>query len=255
LACRPVWYNLILTMAPSQTVTGKRFYKSASVRELSRDSFEICLDERPIETPAGHKLAVPARALAEAIAEEWNRQGDVISPQKLPLTRLANSAIDGVAGNECQVIEDILKYASTDLLCYRASHPESLMTGQAKLWDPILDWIRTEYDADFAVTSGLAPVTQPAAAMDAIKAALMAFSAFELAAVHVMTTLTGSALIALAHARGRLDLSASWKAAHADEDWQISRWGEDFEAKERRMNRYLEFENASRFLHLSQCIE
>ena len=242
-------------MSPSQTVNGKRFYKVATVRELSKDSFEICLDERPIKTPAGHKLALPSRALAEAISEEWGRQGDVIAPQNLPLTRLANSAIDGVVGNESQVVEDILKYASTDLLCYRASHPESLKIEQARLWDPILDWIRTRCHADFAVTSGLSPVTQPAAAMDAIKVVLAPFDAFQLAALHVMTTLTGSALIALAHARDRLDLDAAWRAAHADEDWQTSRWGEDFEAKERRMNRYLEFENASRFFHLSQRIQ
>jgi chaperone required for assembly of F1-ATPase len=242
-------------MAHSQTVIGKRSYKSASVRELLRDSFEICLDERPIKTPAGYKLAVPSMALAEAIAGEWNGQGDEIIPNKLPLTRLANSAIDGVVGNESRVVGDILKYASTDLLCYRASHPESLKIEQARVWDPILDWIRAEYGADFAVTSGLSPVTQPAAAMHAIEAVLAAFNAFQLAALHVMTALTGSALIALAHARGRLDLNAAWKAAHADEDWQMSRWGEDFEAKEHRLNSYFEFENASRFLHLSQSIQ
>ncbi len=214
-------------------------------------SFEIQLDGRPIKTPAGRPLAVPSRALAGAIAGEWNAQGEEIVPATLPLTRLANSAIDGVAGREGEVVQDILNYAASDLLCYRASSPAPLAAEQARLWDPILAWVRAEYNAPFAVGTGLKHIDQPAASLDAIRRVLSPLDAFKLAALHVMTSLTGSALIALAHAKGFLDADAAWAAAHVDENWQISQWGEDFEAGRRHKIRLSEFLNASCFFELA----
>ncbi len=228
----------------------KRFYANAAVAGRDNGSFGIELDGRPIKTPADHALAVPSRGLAEAIAGEWNAQGDEIVPARLPLTRLANSAIDGVSERDGEVVQDIVNYAASDLLCYRAASPAELEAKQARIWDPILAWIHAEYDAPFKVGTGVAHLEQPAESLDVVRRVISALGPFRLAALHVMTTLTGSALIALAHAKRFLDTAAAWEAAHVDESWQASQWGEDFEAAERQKRRFSEFLNASRFFDL-----
>ena len=177
-------------------------------------------------------------------------QGTHIDPSSMPLTRLANSAIDGVTQREAEVRADIAKYAGSDLLCYRAEGPEALQRRQAEVWDPILRWAEQELGARFAISTGLMPVAQPDAAKAAVARALEAYDGFALAALHVITTLTGSVLLALAHARGRLSAEEAWAAAHVDEDWQISKWGEDAEAKARRERRWAEMQAASRMLGL-----
>ncbi|MBI4724268.1 MAG: ATPase [Rhodomicrobium sp.] len=237
-------------MKSPQPGSAKRFYKVAGSAEHS-DGFGVQLDGRPIKTPAGSLLVVPTRALADAIAAEWNAQGEVIVPASLPLTKLANTAIDGVSGRQAEVANDILQYAATDLLCYRASHPAPLAARQAQAWDPILNWISAEYDAQFLTGTGVAHVTQPDASLGALRGVIMELDAFTLTALHVKTSLTGSALIALAHAGGYLSAVAAWDAANIDENWQISQWGEDFEAAQRQKSRFAEFEAASRFYALS----
>lgn len=235
----------------------KRLYTSVSV-ESARPSgeeggareFRVLLDGRPVRTPAKGVLAVPSRALAEAIAAEWEAQGDRIDPTTMPLTRLVNSALDGVRGREAEVRAEIAKYAASDLVCYRATEPEGLVRRQTELWDPVLAWSRTALGADFRAGEGLMPVAQPEAARAAIARALAGEDALSLAALHVMTTLTGSALLALAHARGALAVEAAWTAAHIDEDWQIARWGEDAEASARRQHRWAEMQAASQLLAL-----
>jgi chaperone required for assembly of F1-ATPase len=229
----------------------KRFYTSASVAELSPDAFEIQLDGRAVKTPAGRPLAAPTRALADAIAAEWNAQGDEIVPATLPLTRIANSAIDGVAGREGETVADIVNYAGTDLLCYRAASPAELAAEQTRVWDPILAFIHDACGASFSAGAGVLHIDQPAASLEAVRREVSSLGAFKLAALHVMTTLTGSALIALAHARGFLDADAAWAAAHVDEAWQAARWGEDYEAAERQRRRFREFLDASRFFSLA----
>ena len=238
-------------MTASPPKNGKRFYAAAAVANRDDGSFGIELDGRPVKTPAGHALAVPSRALADAIAGEWNAQGDEIVPASLPFTRLANSAIDGIAGREGQVAPDILNYAASDLLCYRAASPAGLVAMQARLWDRILAWVRAEYDAPFKVGTGIKHLDQPPASLEAIRRAISTMGPFQLAALHVMTTLTGSALIALAHAKRFLDADAAWEAAHVDENWQASQWGDDFEAAQRQKKRFSEFLNASLFFELA----
>lgn len=232
----------------------KRFYKTVSVAAASGDSGEeehrILLDGRPMRTPAKAVLAVPSRALAEAIAAEWDAQREEIDPASMPLTRLVNSTLDGVHGRECDVRAEIAKYAGSDLVCYRAGEPEGLVRRQAEMWDPVLAWCREALGADFRIAEGLMPAAQPEAARTAIARELATRDAFGLAALHVMTTLTGSALLALAHAKGRLTADAAWAAAHVDEDWQIARWGEDAEAAARRQRRWAEMQAASRLLAL-----
>ena len=153
-------------------------------------------------------------------------------------------------GREAAVRDDIVKYDASDLVCYRAPQPEALVRRQAELWDPILAWSRDELGASFVVADGIMPVAQPEAATAAVERALAGHDAFALTALHVMTTLTGSAVLALAHAGGRLGAEEAWAAAHVDEDWQISQWGEDAEATARRERRWLEMQAASRLLGL-----
>lgn len=230
----------------------RRFYKGVTVETLDRGDhgFGVQLDGKPLRTPAKAILAVPTRALAEAIATEWEAQAEHIDPATMPLTKLVNSGLDGVRGREAEVREDISKYAASDLLCYRASQPEPLKRRQAELWDPVLAWGREALGTAFVTGEGIMPVSQPEATGPAVVRALAGCDAFTLAALHVMTALTGSALLALAHARGRLSAEAAWAAAHVDEDWQISQWGEDAEAAARRRYRWGEMQAASRLLDL-----
>lgn len=238
-------------MKPSQTANRKRFYRSATAGGQEAAGYAVQLDGRQIKTPAGNKLVVRTKELAQAIADEWNAQGETIVPATLPLTKLANTAIDAVAERKTEVADDILKYAASDLVCYRAPYPAELAAAQALAWDPILSWIGVNYNAPFLTASGIAHVAQPQSSLEALRGVVSAFDAFKLTALHVMTTLTGSALIALAHVNGDLEASAAWAAAHTDENWEIARWGEDFEAAERQKARLSDFEAASRFFNLS----
>lgn len=229
----------------------KRFYSGVSVKEASPGSgYAILLDGRPVRTPKKLPLVVPTRALAEAIAAEWEAQGERVDPATMPLSKLAITALDGVASNMADVAADIVKFAGSDLLSYRAEAPAPLAALQAKAWDPILRWAEDEIGARFHTAKGVMHVSQEPETLDRVATAVAPYSAPVLTALHVMTTLTGSALLALAHARGRLSAAAAWAAAHVDEDWQISQWGVDVEAAERRARRWAEMQAASRFLEL-----
>jgi chaperone required for assembly of F1-ATPase len=213
----------------------------------------LTLDGRPARTPARNPIAVPTRALGEALAAEWQAQADVIDPAAMPLTRLVNSAIDGVAGSMAEVAADIAKYAGSDLIVYRAGEPERLVVEQAEAWDPILAWAYAELGAQFILSEGVTFVAQPETAVAALQARIAEErSPFRLAALHVMTTLTGSALLALAHAAGRLTAAEAWAAAHVDERFQERVWGEDEEAMQRRARREAEFLAASLVYALSE---
>jgi chaperone required for assembly of F1-ATPase len=225
-----------------------RVYKAVSIGEGG--GFRVLLDGRPARTPGRTELALPTRALAKAVAAEWEAQGERIDPLTMPLTRLVNSAIDGVRGREAEVRANIAKYGGSDLVCYRAPGPEELVRRQAEAWDPVLAWAREALGARLVAGEGIVPVSQPPAAGAAIGKALAELEAFALTAHHAMTTLTGSALLALAHARGRLSAQEAWTAAHIDEDWQIAQWGWDAEAKARRDRRWTEMQAASRLLAL-----
>jgi chaperone required for assembly of F1-ATPase len=230
----------------------RRAYQAVTLGQgpIEGNGFPILLDGKAARTPARAVLALPTRLLAEAVAAEWAAQSEHIDPATMPLTRLVNSALDGVRGREAQVRETIANYAASDLLCYRACTPLPLVLRQAELWDPILAWSRDALGVSLLVATGVMPVTQPAAARAALARTLAARDAFALAPVHVMTTLMGSALLALAHAQGRLGLDEAWVAAHVDEDWQVSQWGPDAEAAARRQRQWIEMASASRLLSL-----
>jgi chaperone required for assembly of F1-ATPase len=230
----------------------KRFYTTVTV-EAEPEGFAIRLDGRGARTPGRKPFVMPTRALAEAVAAEWAAQVEVIDPGRMPLTRLANTALDGVYDAAEAVAGEVVKYAGSDLLCYRAGFPDKLVARQNAQWDPVLDWAEEALGARFALAEGVVFVEQPQDAIGAVRAAVAGFSSpFVLAALHVMTTLTGSALLALAVAQGRLTPEEAWAAAHVDEDVQIEFWGEDAEAMARRAARWREFEAAATTLALTR---
>jgi chaperone required for assembly of F1-ATPase len=228
----------------------KRFYTDVKIKADGAGRGALLLDGKPVRTPGKAPLVAPNAALAEAIAGEWRGQEERIDPETMPLTRLANSVLDGVAGREASVIDDILAYAGSDLLCYRADGPEGLARSQATHWDPVVEWAKRDLGAPMRLAQGVMHVTQTPAALEAIGKQLAPFDTWSLAALHVLTGLTGSALLALAIARGRLSPDEAWAAAHVDEDWQIAEWGEDEEAKERRERRRRDFAAAAQMLSL-----
>ena len=236
---------------PAAVRLPKRFYANVTVETAAPEAgFAILLDRRPVRTPKKRPLVVPRQALAQAIAAEWDAQGERIDPQTMPLSKLAITAIDAVRGAAADVAADIVKFAGSDLLCYRAKGPEGLVQRQAEVWDALLQWYEAELGARFVLAEGVMPVEQNRDALDRIAGEVAPFDALALTSLHVMTTLTGSALLALAHAKGRLSAEEAWAAAHIDEDWQISQWGEDAEAAGRRAARWAEMQAASRFLEL-----
>lgn len=228
----------------------KRFYKAATHRAADGQGFVIELDGKPVRTPGKRLLLLPTIALAEAVAAEWAAQRERIDPATMPLTRLVNSAIDGVATRMEEVSADIVDFAGSDLTCYRAEAPQELVQRQHERWDPVLAWAAERLGHRFTVGHGVMPFRQSKAALAGLAAAILPLSAFELASLHVMTTLTGSALLALAHLEGRIGAHEAWISAHVDEDWQITQWGEDAEAKARREFRWHDMQAASRLLTL-----
>jgi chaperone required for assembly of F1-ATPase len=225
----------------------KRFYAQASVEE-GPDGFELRLDGKPARTPAKAKVAVGDREVAAALAAEWNGLAEVIDPARMPLTRIVNSAIDGVAPNMAPVRADIVAHAGTDMICYRVTYPEALVERQARAWSPLIEWLEAETGARLAVATGIAHVPQPRDALDRIADLVAGYGPLELAALHTVTTLTGSAVIALAVARRRVTAEEAWRLAHVEEDWQIAQWGEDAEATRRRAARWREMEAAALIL-------
>lgn len=225
----------------------KRFYERATSAPAAGGGFALLLDGRPARTPAKRPLVAPNEAAGADLAAEWEAQESVIDPARMPLTRLLNSAIDGVADKMDEVAAEIVRYAGSDLVCYRAGEPERLVEAQAAAWDPVLDAARERLGARFVLAQGVMFVEQPLASLDAVAARVSReCDPAALAALHVATTLSGSALIALALAEGVLDADAAWEAAHVDELHQERIWGEDAIARARRDARATEFRTAAR---------
>ena len=229
---------------PVRTPLPRRFYKEATVGE--RDgAYALLLDGRGARTPARKSLAVPSRAVAEALAAEWEAQGENIDPAAMPLTRIVNSAIDGVADQMEVVREEIVRYAGSDLICYRADTPSMLVERQDAAWSPLVAFARQTLGARLALAEGVMHVDQDHSVLDAISLAIADYDAVSLAALHTVMTLTGSTIIALAVARGQLSAEEAWAAAHVDEDFQMEQWGTDEMVLQRRTARRREFDAAA----------
>jgi chaperone required for assembly of F1-ATPase len=230
----------------------RRFYQHARVKE-EEGAFCLALDERVAKTPGGRILGSPKRSLTEALAAEWESQPDDIDPLRMPLTRLANSIIDGVAQSPSAVTAEVEKYLASDLVCYRAENPPGLVERQSAAWDPVMDWAWSSLGARFVLGAGIRHVNQPREALRAARTAIPA-DPWLLGAVHSITTLTGSALIALAVAQKALSPTQAWSAAHVDEDWNMGLWGRDELALEHRALRFAEFEAAVRVLQADNSL-
>lgn len=231
-----------------KTPLAKRFYDKVDVREQP-EGYAVHLDGKPVRTPGKAMLLLPTEGAAKLVADEFSAQGENIDLVTMPVMRLANTAIDGVATDTQAVLEDILRFSSSDLLCYRADAPERLVERQSEAWDPVLDWARSQLGARFFLAEGVMHVEQPRETIAAIGVHLrQREQPMKLAALHVMTSITGSALLALAVEAGELDVEAAWLAAHVDEDWNAEQWGEDFEAAARRAARKRDFTAAADLL-------
>lgn len=224
----------------------KRFYASATVGADGT----IHLDGRPVHTPGRRLLAIPAPALARAIREEWERQGERIDPRSMPMTGLANAAIDRIAPDAPAFAAGLARYGESDLLCYRAETPEGLVRSQARAWDPVLDWARRRYDVDFEIVTGIIHRAQPASSVDRLAKAVAARGPFELAGLSPLVTVSGSLILSLAVAEGGIEPDEAWSAATVDEEWQARHWGEDEEAAAALAARRRDFDAGWRFLRL-----
>ena len=232
--------------ANMRPATIKRFYRAVDVPEVADGQHTLTLDGRGARTPGGNPITAKSRALMLKVAAEWERQRDTLDPGEMPLTRLINSAVDGVSATMAETRAEVVKYAGSDLLSYRAEEPEALAERQRLTFDPILAWAAEALGARFVLASGIVHVEQPPQSISAIRSAVGDFDEpVALAALSAMTTLTGSALLALAVARGRLSPEEAWLAAHVDENFQAERWGADREATARREARWREFEAAA----------
>ncbi len=222
----------------------KRFWKEVTV-EAREGGFAILLDGRSVKTPGKHELRLPRPDLAEAVAAEWSAQETHLDPTTMPLTRIANSIIDAVGPRRAEVAADAVKYAGSDLVCYRADAPERLVALQASGWDPLLDWADETFGCRLLVAEGIMHVAQDSDAIHALEAVVDGFDPWVLGGLHVVTTLTGSLVMALALATGRLDRDDAWALAHIDEAWNAERWGRDEEAERRLAVRRVEYDAAA----------
>jgi chaperone required for assembly of F1-ATPase len=231
------------------TATQRRIYKTVSV-EPHGTGYAVALDNKLVITPQRRVLAVPIRALAEAIAAEWRAQGAVLDPLSMPLTRLAGSAHDLVAPNRAEIVARTADFGATDLLCYRATTPADLAARQAQSWQPWVDWAAERHGARLTVTEGVIAVEQSEAARAALARAVEGYDDLRLAGLAAATAALGSLVLALALAEGRLDAEAAWALSLLDEIHQVEHWGEVGEAAKARAALKADIEAAGRLLAL-----
>ena len=230
----------------------RRFYERAKSAP-AEGGFGVFLDDRPVRTPGKRELVVPSAPLAEAVAGEWSDQVETVDPLAMPLTRLANTALDIVGERRRELVAEIAGYGETDLVCYRAERPEELRRRQEAAWDPLVDWLAGEYGARLVVTTGLAPAAQPRETVDALSRAVDAFDDFVLAALQRATGALGSIVLALAMTAGRIGAEEAWAASAIDVSYQADRWGEDPEAREAHEIVRRELAAADRFIALCRA--
>jgi chaperone required for assembly of F1-ATPase len=227
----------------------RRFYKKAEA-VMRAEGHGVALDGRTIKTPGKRDLIVPSRALAVAIADEWESQQGEVQPPTMPLTRLATTTLDRVAGQRETVVQQVANYAATDLVCYRAAHPPALAARQQAAWQPLIDWAVLRYDAPLTITTGVIPKGQSQSSLRAFAVAVAELNDFTLTALHTATAACGSLVIALALLEGRIDADEAFAASQLDETFQIEAWGEDAEQAERRRALGAEIEAATQFIAL-----
>ncbi|CCQ74565.1 ATP12 family chaperone protein [Magnetospira sp. QH-2] len=228
----------------------KRFYKQAAAGPASGGGFAIFLDGRAVKTPQGANLDVPSEALAQAIATEWEAQEDEIRPHTMPLMRLTCTAIDRLPQVRSEVIDQLVQYAGTDLLCYRAEAPSDLVERQNETWNPLLDWLEATYGAGLKTTSGIIAIPQDKEPLSNLRSAMEPLGNIELSALTAMTQASGSLVIGLAVLSGHLDAAQAFAASQVDETYQMEKWGQDHEALARQNKLREDLESATRLITL-----
>lgn len=232
----------------------RRFWISAHV-VAEEAGYGVTLDARPLRTPAKAPLILPTRALARAIADEWDAQTTEIDPFAMPLTRAANAAIDKVPASHAAVAAMLAEYGGADLICYRAATPEGLVRRQQAAWDPWLDWVRQELRAPLVCVEGVMFAAQPQESLERLAALVAAHDPFELTALHDLVTLSGSLVMGLAVSRGVIGAEAAWAASRIDEDWQAEQWGHDDAADAVAAEKRAAFLSAARFQNLLRALD
>ncbi len=231
----------------------KRFWTIVDVVKEG-DGFAVTLDGRPIKTPAKQRFAVPTRALADAVADEWRAQDENMKPKEMPQTRYVNSVIDGIIPQRAAIIEAVAAYGGSDLLCYRADHPDALIARQVECWDPLLDWARDTYDAPLILATGVMPVSQPQTSLDRLGRAVAEHHDFALAGLHDLVSISGSLVLGLAVSAKRLQADEALSLSRLDDEWQIEQWGADEEAAGAAAKKAGDFAEAARLLSLTETI-
>jgi len=229
----------------------KRIYKTVAVAPTDDGTgFSVLLDGRPVRSPGQRPMAVPARALADAIAGEWDAQAEKVDARSMPLTGFAATVIDRVSPQRDFVVTELAGYGGSDLVCYLADEPAELTARQEAVWAPLRDWAEAAFGARLRPTAGIMPVGQDTESLAALRRAVEAVGDWELASLHTLTTVTGSLVMGLAVLHGRLDAEAAYAASEVDEAWQIEKWGMDREAEQRRRARRAEVAEAAKFVEL-----
>ena len=232
----------------------RRFYNATSVDKRG-SGYTVLLDGLPVRTPGKAELIVPNRPLANAIADEWRSQGATVRQDEMHLNKLAATAIDRPDPMAADLVDTIVAYARTDLLCHRVESPIELARRQIDAWQPLLDWADATYGARLNVTTGIVPAIQPDAAVAALRTVVEQHNGMRLEALHNATTLLGSIVLGLALLAGRIKAAAAFDASQIDETYQLERWGEDAEAASRRAGLRREIEATERFARLLRADE
>ncbi|MEE2996981.1 MAG: ATP12 family protein [Pseudomonadota bacterium] len=227
----------------------KKNFKDVGIRECD-DGFLICLDQRPVKTPAQKKLSIPNAALAKAVAEEWRSYNPEVDPIAMPLTRLANSAVDRISGHRDSVIDEISGFAATDLVCYRSEEPSALCDQQNVEWGGMLLWLRQTLGIDLKITDSVLPLDQNQEDLDAVRRVVSELDDYSLSGLHMVTTACGSVVLGLAVAFGKIEGAEAWELSLLEETFQKNKWGEDSEDNKRREDLRIEIGAAARFLAL-----
>lgn len=229
----------------------KRFYKAVTVEaDDVASAFAVMLDRKSVQTPARKALQVPGATLAQAIAVEWEAQGDEIVVGSMPLTQVAATALDRISPDVAAYAQQIAAYGETDLLCYRADNPAILVARQMATWQPLVEWVGDAFSAPLTITHGVTPIGQPPGSLTALQAAVAAHNIFEMSALGLATTASGSLIIGLALSQGRLDADAAFEAGYLDEIWQVEKWGTDEEAEASRATARADLKTAAQFFEL-----
>jgi chaperone required for assembly of F1-ATPase len=232
----------------------RRLYREVSVHRLPTGQWQVRLDQKPATTPAGKVLHLPSGRLAEAIAEEWRSQSDEVRPETMRLTRLANTAIDRIAPDQRNAVAEILKFAGSDLLCFRASGPDLLIERQSAIWDPLLDWAGERYGVNLTTVGGIIPIQRPVEDLAALESLLLHFDDFSLAGLVAAANILGSAVLALALLERHIDPAEAFAAAELDAIYQAEIWGRDPEVIARNHKKSEELELISRFIVLAAAV-